>query len=321
MAKRARSRGRPMREAASLRVHGVTILRRLTILTSAMENLGMQETPCIHLTRMSSEEYAAYSQVLGRRAIQANGILWNPVRPFFFRPLLPFREYSPDSVRAPRSSMLGGYQHAVPEGVSANSRLGVRIFDKAGEYSLKSLDYTRRRQVKCASEHHVIRPFDDVNEFKRKAYTVYRSFYERTHYKTGTERRSQAGFARWADSLFLIPKIVVLGGYRGDSLGGVSVSMWVEDTVVYSAFFCDNESLRFHIADLMLHAVREAAANCPDVTQLYAGMCSGERGLDSFYALRGCRLVRKPASIRLNPLAKAVLRFGLPRLYGKLLGR
>jgi hypothetical protein len=172
-----------------------------------------------------------------------------------------------------------------------------------------------------ASKHFSVKPIKDVNEFKVHAYPVYLSFDERTHYKTGAWRRQVSGFARWADAVFKIPKIVLFGGYEGAKLRGVCVFMCVEDTVIYATSFCDTESLQGHLPDLMLHSVREMAAHHPFVSQVYAGMCIGERGLDDFYALRGCTLVKKPAVLHLSPLANGLLRFGMPKLYAKLLGR
>jgi hypothetical protein len=281
----------------------------------------MQEFGEIQLNRMSEGEYAAYTRILGHKEIEVKGALWNQVRPFFFRPLLTYREYAPNMIRAPRSSLFGGFQHAVPAGAKSNSLLTFRIFENAGTYALASLDQNRRRQVRVAGEHLAIRPIDDVNEFRTNAYPVYQSFAERTRYETGAWRRHASGFSKWADDLFQVPKILVLGGYEGSRMRGVSVSMWVGDTVVYATSFCDTESLRWYLPDLMLHAVRVIASNHPEVNQLYAGMCVDERGLDGFYLLRGCRCVKKPAWLHLNPVTGLVLRIGMPHLYAKLLGK
>lgn len=273
------------------------------------------------MQRMSDREYAAYSQILGPKAIKVNGIYWNQVRPFFFRPLLPFREYSPDSIFGPRSSIIGGIQFAVPTGVLANSFLNIRMYENVDVYSWKRLDRNRRRQVKLASEHFVIHLIKDVNDFKANAFPVYQSFEERTHYKTGAWRRDANGFMRWAEAIYKVPKIIVLGGYAGSVLKGVSVSMCVEDTMIFASTFCDTESLRWFLPDLMLHSVREIASNSPGIVQLFAGMSKDERGLDDFHVLRGCKLLRKPAVIHLSPWAKGLLRFGKPHLYAKMLGR
>lgn len=283
--------------------------------------MDASELSGIALHGMGVDEYAVYSAILGYKICKINGVYWSQVRPFFFRPLLPFREYVPEAVFPPGGSIIGGFQFAVPAGVTANSCLNYRMFENASSYSLQRLDQKRRRQVKLASNQFSVKPFEDVNEFIALAYPVYLSFDKRTQYRTGAWRRQASGFAKWADELFKIPKIVLLGGYDDSSLRGVCVFMCVEDTVVYATSFCDTESLEGYLPDLMLHAVRDVAARHTGVSQVYAGMCSGERGLDNFYTLRGCNLVKKPALLRLNPLTRVVLRAGMPGLYDKLIGR
>lgn len=270
--------------------------------------------------RMSVEEFATCQQTLGAKIVRVDGIYWLQVRPLFFRPLLPFYEYPHGTFRAPRMAVFGGFQHAVPAGQIANSLLNLRMFENQHGYSLASLDYNRRRQVKLASQKFAIRPITDVNEFKQQAFPVYLSFYERTQYQYQTERRNRDGFSRWADTLFRIPKLFVLGGYREGVLEGVNVSLLVEETLLYLTSFCNSTSLPLFLADLMLHSLREAAGS-QGIERIFAGMYTGERGLDEFYILRGCRLVRKPSVFHINTFAGIILRRWLPTQYAKLSGR
>jgi len=270
--------------------------------------------------RMNVQEFAAFERILGQKIIRANGVYWGQMRPFFFRPLLPFQELALISVRPPHRSAWGGCQYAVASGEKGNSFLNFRMFDNSGTYSSGNLDYNRRRQVKLAARQFTIRPVRDVEEFKQKAYPVYLSFYERTRYQFATRRNDRSFFCWWADQLFQVPKVILLGGYRKDELGGISVSLFVEDTLCYLMFFCNTESLRLYLPDLMVHTVREMAAGRTEVKQVFAGMYNGGGGLDDFYLLRGCKIVRKPAMLRLNPLANFLARLCFPKDYGKLLG-
>jgi hypothetical protein len=271
---------------------------------------------------MTIEEFAGFERILGQRIIPANGMYWRRVRPFFYRPLLPFQEYRPGLVVLPSLGLLGGFQHAVPPEEKANSCLNLLMFEDAEAYSLDSLDYQRRRQVKLAAKQFVIRPIADINEFKQEAYPVYLSFYERTRYQYGSQRRNHACFSQWADTLFQIPQAVVLGGYRNGRLGGVSLSLLVEDTLYYAIFFCDTESLRLQLSGFMLHFVRERTTECKCVRQIFAGLYKNEggKGVDDFYLQRGCKLVRKPALLHLNPLAAFFLKRFLPEQYARLVG-
>lgn len=272
--------------------------------------------------RMSADEYANFERSQGDRLVKVEGVYWKRMRPCFYRPLLYFREHPAASVRAPWSSLLGAFQHAVPASEAANSCLNMLIFEDPGAYSLQSLSWQRRKQVKLAAKEFTIRPVEDEREFSEKVYPIYLSFYERCQYKFYPERRHKEVFARWADTLYRTPKIVVLGGYRDGQLGGISVTHWVEDTLMYATMFCDTASLKLHLNSLMLHAVRAAAAGNPQIKQIFAGPYKyGEaKGVDDFYLVRGCKLARKPALLRINPLARAALKRCKPREYAKLYG-
>lgn len=293
-------------------VVGVTILRD--------EISAMQASTTIRLNLIPVAEYAAYQRAIGERVSLVKGVYWRQVRPFFFRPLLPYREYPPGLARVPLFAHLGGAQHAVPDTTRANSSINLRIFDDPSKYSIDSLDKRFQRQVKLAQHHFSIRPIDDLNEFKQKAFPVYRSFYERTRYEWGAERNDPHGFSCWADKVFRLPGMIILGGYRGQSLGGISLSQFIEGTLIYATFFCDSESLRLNLSGLMLHAVREAAANNRDVEQIYIGMGKKEKGLDDFYLLRGCKMIRKPTFLYLNPFARVLLKWSMTKKYSQIWG-
>jgi len=274
--------------------------------------------------RMDVDEYADFERSQGTDVIKVNGVYWRRVRPCFYRPLLAFREYPSGSVSAPRRSLLGTFQHAVPSGEESNSLLNLMLFEHPAAYTLESLEHSKRKQVKHALRQFAIRRLERMDEFRQKAYPVYLAFYARTHYGYGSERRDPGCFSAWADSLYRFPKIAILGAFRGDELEAVGISQWVEDTLIYSTVFCNDESLKLNVTSVMLHQLRAAAATCSHITQIFVGMYKyqGATGIDGFYFARGCSLVSKPAWARVNPVAKVLLRYFAPgqfrRLYGSV---
>jgi hypothetical protein len=120
--------------------------------------------------QMTVEEFAGFERILGERIIVVNNTHWAQVRPLFFRPLLPFQEFQPGLAKPPVTALFGGFQHAVPSGAEANSCLNLLMFEDAGSYSLDSLDYNRKRQVKQAAKQFIIRSVADGQEFKQNAY-------------------------------------------------------------------------------------------------------------------------------------------------------
>jgi hypothetical protein len=269
---------------------------------------------------MSVAHYATFEGLLGDKTVVASGLHWAQVRPFFYRPLMVSQEHSPGSVTAPRPAFVGGFQHAVHSGEPANSTLNLLMFTDAKSYSLDTLDYNRKRQVKKAAKELSIRPITVPSEFKTQAYPIYLSFAERTRYSYGSQRRQQPRFDQWADALFRLPSVAVLGGFRNGALGGVSLSFLIENTLFYATFFCDTPSVRLHLSDLMLHFVREAAAS-QGVSQIFSGMYKGGNSLDDFYLLRGCSVLSKPALFHVNPLTKMLLARWMPNRFSQLQGR
>ena len=265
------------------------------------------------------DTFERYNRLLGDHVVVAGAMRWRQVRPFFFAPLLPYERRSTASLEAPPSALWGGVQYAIPEGEASNSWINLSMFLQVGEYSLAKLDYNRRRQVRLAQRHFEIRPIADPLLFARQAYPVYRDFYRRTQYEYGAQRRNAAFFETWSDSIFRLPGLAILGGFRGDELGGVSISMRVEDVLLYTTFFCDTESMRQNLPDLMLHTVRSALAHSGEARAMYVGGYKGRK--DDFYTLRGAECVRLPARLRLNPLAKRLLKWVRPNAYERLLGQ
>src|SRR5690242_16831951 len=107
--------------------------------------------------KMSPADFAVFEGLLGGKTVLVDGVYWIQVRPCFYRPLLLVKEHSTHSIRAPRTAVLGGFQHAVRAGDPSNSFLNLLMFADANPYSLDSLDYNRKRQVKKAAKEFSIR--------------------------------------------------------------------------------------------------------------------------------------------------------------------
>ena len=167
---------------------------------------------------MSADEYAAMQLAFGGKLIESGGVWWRQVRPLFYRPLLVYRELHPETLRYPSGSLVGGAQHAVPEGVRANSSLNLLLFEDPGNYSLEGLTRNKRYQLRWATRTCAVRRITDVDNLIAEAHPVYLSFYERTKYGYKQERTDEQHFAAWARTLFSFPKVLVLGAYRQEEL-------------------------------------------------------------------------------------------------------
>jgi hypothetical protein len=257
---------------------------------------------------MSVDEYAALETGIGAKLERSGGVWWRQVRPYFYRPLLPFLELDPANVELPRRARIGGAQYAVAQTVPANSHVDLLMFDEPQSYSLDMLSQGSRRHIRRAMNSFDVRRIEDVEEFITSGHSVYLSFFERTKYGYKRERTDPQRFANWARSLFRFDKVQVLGAYRGGELMSVSVSYVVEGVAFTATFFSRSDALKDYVAELMLHAIRERAAVSENVSAIFAAAAGMERGLDDFYLRRGARLISKAAQLKLNPFVSVVLK-------------
>jgi hypothetical protein len=274
------------------------------------------------IQRLSLDEYAALQQSVGEKVVRLDGFWWRRVRLCFYRPLVPFREFSTMASRLPASAWLGGVQHVVPFGEPANSTMSFLIFPDAGDYSLDKLRPKPRQQVRSAAERFTVRLLTDRTEFKEKAFPAYKSFHARTKYSYLAARLRKSNFDKWTDAMFDHGASLILGAFRGIELSAISIAHAVEDTLIYSTFFGGDEALRDHVSSLLLHTVRQTASQDGAITQVYAGTPKPveNRGIDEFLIRRGCRVVSKPAFMRLNPTSKMVLRCLMSNQYSRMRG-
>lgn len=270
--------------------------------------------------RMTIDEYAALESAHGAVVTKVDGIWWRRVRPFFYQPLFPFLEIVPHSKKIPPAGHLGGYQHVVPGPDMGNSWRNFVIWDEVRGYSIDSVGRHRRNTIKKGMKVFTVREMRDPEEFIAQAYPVYLSFYERTRYRYKNERTDKKYFAQWARTLYRFPKVKILGAYHNDQLSAMDVTYVVEGVLIEATSFSKTEHLKYQVADLMAHVLREKATACPNVDFLYEGAATGNRGIDQSKLNRGCKIVSKPAFYRLNPLAFLVLKSCMKNAYEKLLG-
>ena len=268
---------------------------------------------------MSLDDYALVQRDLGTSVLKAGRVYWQRVRRCFCRPLLPYRALEPLE-RESRPPGWAGFQHVARELRNANSTTSFLMLDQLQDYALEKVSHNRRRLIKNAAKRFEIRPARNLAELETSGFAAYLSFYERTRYGYFSERRRQAVFCRWAASVLRQPKTFVLGAYGPDGLVAVSISYWVEETLIYATFFSDSAALREGAGELMFHALRETAAQTSGVEQVFVRPYQGGNGMDQYYLLRGAKLVRKPATLQLHPAISWALKLFRPGQLKRLQG-
>jgi len=268
---------------------------------------------------MTIQEYALYQRSLGLKVEKQNDLWWAEVRPFFFRPLIVLAEVDPEATRYPSKSRIGGFLHAVPPAATTNTEMNFFIYDDIQRYSLGQLKEKHRHITGKGIRNFEARQLTDVGTFIDGAYEVYRSFYARTQYQYKKERLDRAYFIDWSEKLFGDDRVLVVGAYRMGKLAAIDVSCQVEGLIIDEIFFSDKESLDLKVTDFLLYTIRETAASS-DAAYIFRGLPSGHRTLDESKLTRGCKVVRKPAMLWINPLALYTAKLFMKKWYNKLLG-
>ena len=267
---------------------------------------------------MTVAEYAAYEQRLGARIVETGGFFWRRVRPMFYRPVIPFEPLDVNELQKSKPSHWGGYQHVVHDPSQANSTMAFLMFRDAEKYQLECLEKKRRWEVRTASRFFTSKPLESAEELAA-THPVYLDFLSRTRYRYRSDRVRASRYQKWAETLFQYQKNLVLGAFSEGEIQAVSVCTLVGQTLIYATFFARNTALKRHVASLMLHTIRSAAAG-KDIRQVYVGMRKSGRAesVDTFYLKRGCEVVMLPAHCHIHPLTGGLLRTFFPNQWARL---
>lgn len=279
-------------------------------------NSGMLD---LSARQMNEADYASLERMFGANIVCKGRVYWQRVRPFFYRPLIPFEPMDVHNVMPPCNWPVG-YQYGVLDPLSANSTINFLVCDEPHGYSLEALGHNRRRLIKAANKSFQIRPIVDVGELKEQGHKAYLSFHRRTGYAYKRERASRAGFDRWVDTLGKYPKAIVLGGYGPDGLTAVSVSYWVRDSLWYASLFSETASLKAGVCELMLHELRQIVAAQQGIARIVARPYRGGNNLDQYYLIRGFKVARIPARLEISSVLMELIQRFLPRHYATLCG-
>lgn len=273
----------------------------------------------VQIEQMTVEEYANLETALGQNVEKSGQVYWSRGRGYFYRPLLSFEALHPSQILVPRQAR-GGFQHVVKDKSHANSAMGFLMLTELDSYGLEHVGRKRRWLINDAGKHFTIRPVRNLEQFQSQGFEAYLSFYARTGYRYLAGRRRKKEFCRWAATLLNQPKALVLGAFDADTLKAVSVSYWVQNTLIYATYFSHESALHAGAAELMLHTVRVSAGKTAGINQILARRYQGGNGMDQYYIMRGAKLVWEPANLHLHPAMNWFLKCFQRRQYAVLCG-
>lgn len=268
---------------------------------------------------MTLDRYAALEQATGAKVTKVGDIWWRQVRPFLYRPLLPSRKYDLKKATTGLAGF-GAFQHGVEDGQPYNSYLNPIVVDEPRNYDVKKLCSNVQRNIRKALKNLTISRITDESEFCKSAYSCYMSFYERTKYAFGANRRQPDEFARWSHALFQFPETVVLGAFVGHELLSFKVCCPVEDTLILKALVNSDKALKLSAPDLLMHACRLSICEQPNIRTIFDCMHGQNAGISDYYVRRGSRVLALPAFLHVHPAIPWLIKKANKNVYERLLG-
>lgn len=266
---------------------------------------------------MTEAEFACLLAAEGQRVVRSGAVWWRQVRPFFYRPVLPYVPLG-NRTTLPVHAKIGGAQFAVTAPGDANSTMQVVMFDNACEYSLDTLPPKRRWEVRTALKQITVRPLSTPAELQ-VAHPAYVEFYRRTGYDYLSNRLDRRAFDRWCETVFRHRDVSVASYFDRSELCAVTICRLVGRTLHYSTFFARDAALSRHVPSLALHTVRmEAAATGADAVFVGMRKPSAYRSVDDFYLHRGATLQSVAARLEVNAAARLALRTFAPGVWREL---
>jgi hypothetical protein len=271
---------------------------------------------------MTIDNYAEMLRRTGTDTIKIQNIWWRKVRPFFYRPLLPYQIYDPLQLKVNLNKMTS-FQHVVSIENQHNSYMNFLIFDRLKNYNSSILKKDDRKKIKRALKNnltvHQITS-REKEEFIKKAFTVYLSFYGRTKYSYRKDRTNKEKFVQWLYTIFNFPGTLVIGVFKEEVLLSFEIAILIEDTLIYQTSINSKLGLKFHSPDLGLHFWREKVSKRSGINMIYAGYYLSEEGINMFKIQRGARVVAYPAYLYINPFLLLIAKNLRKRIYEKLMG-
>jgi hypothetical protein len=269
---------------------------------------------------MTIDRYAALERATGIKVVKVGDIWWQQVRPFLYRPLLPFKKYDLKEA-IDGFNRIGAFQHGVEDGQSYNSYLNPIVFDEPHNYDIKKLRYSVQKHIKKALKNDVtVSRIVDEREFSEIAYPCYVSFYERTKYAFDASRRQKDGFSRWSHAVFQFPETVVLGAFAGRELVSFEIGCLVEDTLILKTLVNSDKALRLGAPDLLLHTYRISICEQPKIRTVYDSMLGQSPGINEYCIIRGARVLALPAFLHMHPALLWLTKKANKSIYERLLG-
>jgi hypothetical protein len=246
---------------------------------------------------MSMDRFASLEMRTGSKVIKIGDFWWRQVRPLFYRPLLPFECYRQNRMdRFPQWSI---FQFADCTQEPSLSHFNYIVFDAKNDYGLANLSRNARRNILNAQRNGLTSKIILIdNNFIDEAFSVYLSFYNRSHYSFEKKRLDRTYFESWMKVLSEYDELVMMGIFNSSGkLITYEITCLIDDVIYKKSIINSEEGIELHAPDLLLHSYRENLRSRNDIRCLFDGFWANSWDINYYKLKRGGRVVTVPARI------------------------
>lgn len=267
---------------------------------------------------MKAEEFIKQQIIAGYKIHVHDGVWWQMVMPFYYKPVLQLQVIEPGVARPKITAFPLGYSHLVSSRTSANKTWTVlEISDgKLKNFSIGSLDSSKRARVRKGLRNNEIKTIEKIEPALEGMQRICISAAKRTGHGKPPEYYTKR-FKEWKDFIikeFSLPDRQWWGAFNKGELVAYYYAHQVEGVMFINAAKSHSDFLDTCPNDALLFTFLEHCKNLGDCDRVIFGDWAEDvPSLNAFKEKFGFEKVDLPVYRWVNPLVR-IVRTGLERV-------
>jgi hypothetical protein len=278
----------------------------------------------IRLKRLSYWWYQGISKVLGNYSLpfkDRNGNWWYQVKPGLCWSVDAFKAFEPSQACPPFAKAYFGYQHLVPNGSQANSRLVLNTIFDLTDYGPVKLSSKRRNKIRNGLKNCMLERLISPD---KKTFDECRATWDDLSARTGWKQvAKETIFDEEWRMLLDCPgvSIIVARHKMSGRIAGFMITKIIGDTAYSDTVAARTDMLHTRVNDALRYSFLANAMKLPGVRKAHSAIKSSIKGLEDFKRDLGYEPYQFPANTHLRLGLRGVLRLVFPEKYNRMIGR
>lgn len=263
---------------------------------------------------MKAEDFINQQIKAGYKIHFHQGVWWEKVAPFFYKPVLPYQEISPRESRPRLARSFFGYNHCVPDSRYAKKVWPVTFLceEKLKNFSIRKLSLKTKRSVRKGLKNVNVRRIEIIDNVIEDMKDICISTAERTkhgkppHYYLKNYNEWKVYIFR----LFNLPNREWWGAFCEGKLVAYIYAYKIGDTMYVDTHKSHTEFLKLKPNDALYFTFIEYCKNLLDCNSVNSGDWNKiNKGVNVFKMKYGFEKVDLPVYTNYNPFVSLAIKF------------